>query len=442
MIVYLGKIRRNAMKILLIIPHPGVRLSKFSKLVMPSLAMRQLAAITPPEHDVEIVDERYEDVNFHKKYDVVGISIFAYNSLRGYEIADVFQKQGVTVVFGGYHASLLPEEAKAHADAVVIGEAELTWPQVLNDIKHDTLKPFYKAERLVNPEEIPAARHNIGLYNPFMESIQASRGCPIGCEFCAMQIIEGPRFRGRPVDHIINELKSIKTKIIFFADASMTINPPYTKALFKELRPLNKHFDCFGNINVLSRDDELLRLAGEAGISMWYVGIESISQKNINATGKTTNKVKDYRKAIRKIKDNGMMVSGFFIFGFDYDTPEIFKKTLQAIIEWDLDGIALSVMTPYPGTRLYQRMEKERRITCRDWSRYTEGTLTYKLENITEEQLFEGIQQIAQEYFSIPRVVKRCLLRNGKLLTDPYLFLNKIIRNISSRSLFKQEKFN
>ena len=404
--------------------------------------MRQLAAITPPEHDIEIIDERYEAVDFQKKYDVVGISVLTYNSLRAYEIADVFRKQGVTVVSGGYHASLLPEEVKAHADAVVIGEAELTWPQVLKDIEQRTLKPFYKAERLVNPEEIPAARHDIGLYNPFAESIQASRGCPTGCEFCAMQMIEGTRFRGRPVDHIVDELKSIKMKTIFFADASLTINPSYTKALFKELRPLNKHFDCFGNINVLSRDDELLRLAGEAGISMWYVGMESISQKNINATGKTTNKVKDYGKAVRKIKDNGMMVSGFFIFGFDNDTPEIFKKTLEAIIEWDLDGIALSVMTPYPGTRLYQRMEKERRITCRDWSRYTEGNLTYRLENLTEEQLFKGIQQIGLDFFSIPRVVKRCLLHDGKPLTGPYLFLNKFIRNISSRSLFKQEKFN
>jgi len=429
------------MKILLVMPHPHARRSVFSKFTYPSLTMQQLAAITPPEHDMEIVDERFEDINFHQKYDVVGITSLTYNSLRGYEIADVFRKQGATVVFGGYHASLLPEEAKEHADAVVIGEAELTWPQVLSDIKQHTLKPFYKAERLVNPEEIPAARHDIGIYNPFAEAVQASRGCPTGCEFCAMQMVEGPRFRGRPVDHIINEMKSIKTKTIFFADASLTINPSFTKALFKEMRPLNKHFDCFGNINVLSRDDELLRLAGDAGISMWYVGIESISQENINAVGKTTNKVEDYGKAIRKIKDNGMMITGFFMFGFDYDTPETFTKTLQAIYEWDLDGISLSIMTPYPGTRLYQRMEKEGRITCRDWSRYTEGNINYKLEKITEEKLFEGIRLIALNYFSIPRIAKRCLLNNGKPAT-PYRFFSKLAGNLSSRTFSRQEKFD
>jgi len=403
--------------------------------------MQQLAAITPAEHDVEIVDERFEDINFQKKYDAVGITSLTYNSLRGYDIGDVFRKQGVIVVSGGYHASLLPEEAKEHADAVVIGEAELTWPQVLNDIQQHTLKPFYKADRLVNPEEIPAARHDIGIYNPFAEAIQASRGCPTGCEFCAMQIVEGNRFRARPVDHIINEMKTIKARTIFFADASLTINPTFSKALFKEMRPLNKHFDCFGNINVLSRDDELLRFAGDAGITMWYVGIESISQENINAAGKTTNKVEDYGKAIRKIKDNGMMVTGFFMFGFDYDTPETFKKTLQAINEWDLDGISLSIMTPYPGTRLYQRMENEGRITCRDWSRYTEGNLNYKLEKITEEKLFEGIQMIAFNYFSIPRIAKRCLLHNGKPAT-PYRFISKLVGNLSSRTFSRQEKFD
>lgn len=135
------------MKVLLVMPHPHARRSLFARFTYPSLAMQQLAGITPPEHEVEIVDERFKDINFNKKYDVIGITSLTYNSLRGYEIADVFRKQGVTVVSGGYHASLLPEEAKAHADAVVIGEAELTWPMVLNDIEQHTLKPFYKADR-------------------------------------------------------------------------------------------------------------------------------------------------------------------------------------------------------------------------------------------------------------------------------------------------------
>ena len=248
------------MKILLLTPHPNAKRSFFSRFTYPSLTLQQVAAITPKKHSVKIIDERFERINFSKDYDVVGISCLTYNSLRGYEIADEFRKKGVKVVFGGYHASLLPQEAKQHADSVVIGEAELTWPKVLEDIEKGTLKPFYRSEKLVEPEDIPAARHDIGSYNPFTEAIQASRGCPVGCEFCAMQIVEGPRFRGRPVDHIIDEMKTIKSKSIFFADASLTINPNYTKSLFKEMKYLNKSFECFGNINVLSRDDEFLKL--------------------------------------------------------------------------------------------------------------------------------------------------------------------------------------
>jgi radical SAM superfamily enzyme YgiQ (UPF0313 family) len=428
------------MKILLVMPHPHHRRNLFSRFTYPSLTMQQLAAITPVEHDVKIVDERFEDIDFRGHYDVVALTSLTYNSLRGYEIADVFRKQGVPVVAGGYHASLLPEEAKQHADAVVIGEAELTWPRVLSDIQNHTLKPFYTAERLVNPEEIPAARHDIGVYNPFAEAMQASRGCPTGCEFCAMQIVEGNRFRARPVAHLVDEAQSIKSRLIFFTDASLTISPPFSKTLFKALQPLNKHFDCFGNINVLSRDDELLRVASDAGVSMWYVGIESISQENINAAGKSTNKVEEYGKAIKKIKDHGMLVTGFLMFGFDHDSPETFSRTLQAINDWDLDGISLSIMTPYPGTRLFQRMEKEGRMTCKDWSRYTEGNVNYKLEKLTEEELFKGIQMIAQDYFSMYRIMRRCLFHNGKV-TTPYRFISKFIGNIVSRSFSRREKY-
>jgi len=276
------------MKILLVMPHPPRKrrgiLDRFS---YPSLTLQQIAGITPRRHSVTIVDERYEDINFNKHYDLVGISCLTYNAIRGYEVADEFRRRGIPVVFGGYHA----------------------------------------------------ARHDIGVYT-VMEAIQASRGCPTGCEFCAMQKIEGPRFRGRPVDNVIEEMKIIKSKTIFFADASLTISPPYTKSLFKKMASLNKKFHCFGNINVLARDDEFLKLASDAGVDRWYVGIESITQENIDLSGKRTNRVENYRKAIEKIRDYGMTVTGFFMFGFDNDTPDIFERTLQFMLDLDLDGIS------------------------------------------------------------------------------------------------------
>lgn len=419
-------------------PHPNPKRSIFSKFQYPCLTLQQIAGITPREHNVEIVDERYEKIRFDKHYDIVGISCLTYNSLRGYEIADIFRKKGVPVVFGGYHASLLPNEAKQHADSVVIGEAEIAWPQLLKDLKNGKLKQFYTGER-PTADNIPSARHDIGVYTPFTEAIQASRGCPTGCEFCAMNIVEGKIFRGRPVDNVIDEMKKIKAKNIFFADASLTIYPKYSKQLFRAMKEVNKKFECFGNINVLARDDEFLRLSKDAGVTKWYVGIESISQENIDQAGKGTNKVENYGKAIKKIKDHGMIVTGFFMFGFDFDTTSIFDRTLQAMNKWELDEASFSIVTPYPGTRLFERLEKEGRITSYDWPRYAEGNLNLKLKNMTEEELIAGIRRIAFDFYSVKNSFKRSFITNG---FTPVKSLNKFISSISIRSFYKREKFS
>jgi len=426
------------MKILLVMPHPSKKRSIFSRFNYPSLTLQQVAAITPPEHDVEIVDERYKSINFDKKYDLVGISCLTYNSIRGYEIAAIFRKQRIPVIFGGYHASLMPDEVKQHADSVVIGEAELTWPQLLRDFEKGELKPLYKADRLVNPEEIPPARHDIGIYTPFTEAIQASRGCPTGCEFCAMNIVEGRVFRGRPVDVVVEEMKTIKAKRIFFADASLTINPKYSKQLFKSMTEVNKKFDCFGNINTLARDDEFLQLACEAGVVKWYLGIESISQANIDQAGKGTNKVDNYAKAIQKIKDHNMQVTGFFIFGLDHDTLNIFDHTLQAIFDWGLDEASFSIITPYPGTRLFERLEKEGRIISNDWSRYEEGKINIKPKLMTEKELLDGTRRISLEFFSMKNCIKRSFSNN----LNPVNITMKLLTNISVRSFYRNEKFS
>ena len=426
------------MKILLISPHPNSKKSFLNKFQYPSLTLQQIAGITPREHDVKIIDERYEDIDFNENYDLVGISCLTYNSLRGYEISDVFRKKKIPVVLGGYHASLLPNEAKQNADAVVKGEAEYTWPKVLQDIQNGKLKSIYTSDKLVEPEDIPPARHDIGVYTVW-EAVQSSRGCPTGCEFCAMQKIEGSRFRGRPVENIINELQSIKSKTIFFADASLTISPPYSKKLFKELATLNKKFHCFGNINVISHNDELLKLSSEAGVKQWYLGIESISQENINQAGKSTNIVNNYASAIKKIKDYGMNVTGFFIFGLDHDTPETFKKTLDAIYEWKLDSASFSIVTPYPGTRLFERMEKEGRITNYDWSRYEEGKVNYKPEKLTEEELLEGIRYVARDYFSVKQSLKRSFNKHN---INPVNGMISFMGNMSLRHFYKYEKLD
>jgi len=426
------------MRILLVMPHPNPNRSFFSKFQYPSSTLQQIAAITPPEHEVTIVDERYIDVPIRSDYDLVGISSLTYNSYRGYEIADAYRAMNIPVVFGGYHASLMPEEAKQHADSVVIGEAELTWPQLLKDISQGTLQPFYKSPRLVKAEEIPAARHDIGVFTPFAQAVQASRGCPTGCEFCAMNIVEGKVFRARPVESVIEEMRTVRNKQIFFADASLTISPTFTKKLFKGMKSLNKRFDCFGNINILARDQEFLELAREAGVNKWYLGIESISQENIDQAGKGTNKVTNYAQAIQNIKDHDMMVTGFFVFGLDFDTIDSFDATLQAIYDWGLDEASFSILTPFPGTRLYKRFEKEGRITKYDWSQYEEGKVNFKPKRMTEDELLEGITRISHEYYSLPNCIKRSLRIHP---VNPITAFTRFVVNMSVRSFYLREKF-
>jgi radical SAM superfamily enzyme YgiQ (UPF0313 family) len=189
----------------------------------------------------------------------------------------------------------------------------------------------------------------------------------------------------------------------------------------------------------LTSDDEFLQLSSDAGVIKWYLGIESISQKNINQAGKGTNKVENYGKAIQKIKDYGMTVTGFFIFGLDHDTPDIFDRTLQAMYDWGLDEASFSIVTPYPGTRLFNRLEKEGRITSYDWSNYTEGNLNLKLNKMSENELMDGIKKISFDFYSIKSILKRSFNTNG---FKPINSTMKFISNMSIRSFYKREKFN
>jgi len=426
------------MNILLVEPHLGVKRTwLYRSVYYRSLALEQIAALTPEHHSVEIVEEKYNAINVNQAYDLVGISCFTCNALRGYQIADEFRKRNIPVVLGGYHPSALPQEAKQHADAVVIGEAELVWHHVLHDVEQGKIKPFYTSKTFVDPKEIPAAKHIEG-NSPFT-SLQASRGCPFGCKFCAMQNIEGKQFRPRPIDNIIAEIQSIKGKNLFFVDSSLTLNPRFSKSLFQEMKGLHKNFECFGNMNTLAKDDELLSLASTAGCVRWLVGIESISQQILDSMNKRSNDVKKYKTAIKKIRDHGMLVTGLFMFGFDTDTPQTFDNTLQAMYDMDLDSASFSVLTPYPGTQLFTEMDAQGRINTKEWSQYTEGNVVYTPKNMSREELLQGIRQAAMQYYSFSGSMKRCL--SSKNLSFP-LFIKKASRNFVYTKLFYKELFD
>lgn len=365
-----------------------------------------LAALVPKEHYVKVVEASPRDIDYDEKYDIIGITSVTRYANWMYEMADEFRRRGSFVVLGGWHASALPDEAKQHADSVVIGEAEETWPQLIKDFENDNVKPFYYADRPVGVELIP---HPANVYRtgPIL-GIQATRGCPYGCEFCAITNMRLRNiFRARPVEDVIEEIRSLPGKIFNFHDNSLTINPEYTKKLFKEMRGLDKVFYGFGNINILGEDDEFLKIASEAGCAGWLIGFESISQESINMIGKKTNVVEKYLSSVRKIHDHGMIVLGSFVFGFDGDTIDVFDRTDEFVRISEIDVPDTMILTPYPGTPLYNRLEKEGRILTKDWLKYNFETVVFEPKHMTPQELYENTRKLYKKWHSWPPAIIR-----------------------------------
>lgn len=402
-------------------------LASFS--ILPTLNARQLAAITPKKHNVTVLNERYSKIDFEKNYDIVNINYTISTTPRAYEIAKEFRKRGITVVLSGFQASALPEEAKKYADSVLIGKGELNWLKLLEDFENKKLKPYYKPIKYDKSTSIPPTNIDIPGF-VITGAIEATRGCPYRCEFCPeSNIASGSEFYTRPVDDVIKEIKSIPQKTLLFYDASLTINPSYTKDLFNKMKGLNKKFFCNGNSNVLANDKEFVKLSKDAGCVSWLIGFESISQNTINSIGKYTNKIEEYLQAVNNIHKNGMVVIGEFMFGFDTDTTDVFDETLKMIKELHIDIADFCILTPFPGTPLYNMLEKEGRILTKDWSKYNLKTVVFKPKNMTPEELRQGIIKSYSEFYSPIYTLKRCL---GSLNYGIYPFFMVLARNVIS----------
>jgi len=404
------------MNILLIQPNYESKLGFLDKLRLkiafnPYVTLQQIATITPEKHIVSLLDETFQQIDFNEEYDLVGITCCTPSAPRAYKIADEFRRKGMKVVLGGYHPSALPEEAKQHADSVVVGESENSWPLLLKDLEKNQLRPFYHSKKPVDLNDLPPLKRNIGEYNSTAARLEATRGCPYRCEFCSISNSEigWHVFRKKPVENVIREIQSIPQKFLTFSDASLTIDTNYTKSLFKKMRHLNKKFICYGNAHVLNKDDELLELAKEAGCYMWNVGFESISQEALNNIGKKTNKIEEYVSAVKKIKDYDTAVLGQFILGFDTDTIDIFDSTIEAIYDINVTVPSINILTPYPGTPLFERLNNEGRILTKDWTKYTLCDVVFQPKQMSPQELLDGFHKVVKKFHNIPNMIQRDL---------------------------------
>lgn len=378
----------------------------------PIITLPHIAAITPKKHTVKIVNENFEDIDFDEDADIVGITCYTMTAPRVYEIADEFRARGKKVVLGGYHPTAMPDEAKQHADSIVLSWAEATWPELLDDAEKGKLKPFYGPDEKYKIEDIPILRRELIQHNPILGAVQSTRGCTNRCEFCAIGSFCKHGIRQRPIESVVEEIKQMANKIFIFHDPHLTINKKYAIALFKEMirQKVDKTWVANGTTNVLFKaDDEFLNLARKSGCIEWFVGFESVSQAALNGIKKTHNKVEDFHKMIKRVHKQGMTVQGGIIFGFDEDTPDIFDITLQKINEIEIDVLEINILTPYPGTPLFERLDREGRIFSKDWSKYNQVEIVYEPKNMSVKELYEGARRVAKAYYSWPGIIKRNL---------------------------------
>lgn len=376
----------------------------------PIITLPHIAAITPKKHSVEIVNENFEDIDFDTDADLVGITCYTMTAPRVYQIADEFRRRGKKVVLGGYHPTALPEEALQHADSILLGMAEANWPELLNDFEKGKMKRIYPRNTNFDMADIPPLRRDLIKHNPYMGAVQSTRGCSNRCEFCAIGSFCHHGVRQRPIKNVIDEIKQMPNKMFIFHDPHLTVNPKYARELFEELikNKIRKRWIANGTTNVLGKaDDEFLNLARKSGCVEWFVGFESVSQAALDGIKKTHNKVENFKKMIKRVHKHGMTVQGGIIFGFDEDTTDIFDTTLEKLHELEIDVVEINILTPYPGTPLYDRIESQGRILTKDWSRYNQVDVVFQPKNMSPKELMAGARKVAKEFYSIPNILKR-----------------------------------
>ena len=373
----------------------------------PKLGLLTVAGLTPPDIEVSLVDENVEEIDFNKEVDLVGITAMTSTAIRAYEIADIFRKKGKCVVLGGLHPSTIPEEAAQHADSVIIGEAEGIWTKLLTDYKAGKLNKFYQRKEWAGLRNLPIPRRDLIKSKSYVLSntVQTSRGCPFSCSFCSVSFFFGNTYRFRPIEDVVDEVKSLKGKYLFFVDDNIVGNRQRAKKLFKALIPYGKKWISQAT-TTFAYDEELLKLAAKAGCTAMFIGYESLSPASLKEVGKSFNVVQHYKEGIQRMHDYGILVHGAFMFGFDHDDISIFERTVKFVNDAKIDSASFSILTPFPGTPLYQRLIRENRIITEDWSKYS-GDVVFKPKLMSPEVLSEGCKWAWKACYSYKSILTR-----------------------------------
>jgi radical SAM superfamily enzyme YgiQ (UPF0313 family) len=401
------------MKLLLIAPASGhwrsvgrARLFNGRTFRFSLLSLLSVAAETPPEVDVQLVDEQVEDVPWDAPVDLVGITCMTAAAPRAYEIAARFRQRGVPVVLGGMHPTLCPEDATEHADAIVVGEAEGIWPQVLADVRAGRLQSIYRNPSPPPLEGLkPLPRHLLnGRRYATVQNVQATRGCPHGCDFCSVAAFNHRTQRQRPIPEVVREIAGLPGRFFIFVDDNLVADRQYARDLFQALRPLRKRWITQATLS-MADDPDLVKLAADAGCIGVFVGLETFSAANLDAVNKHCNQVEKYRGWIRCFHAQGIGVEAGIVFGFPADRPQTFERTLRLLDELEVDVILVSIFTPLPGTPRFEAMHD--RVLDRNWAHYDFHHVVFEPWGMSAEALQAGHDWITREFYRPWRIVRR-----------------------------------
>ncbi|OQX52368.1 MAG: hypothetical protein B5M53_08740 [Candidatus Cloacimonas sp. 4484_209] len=398
------------MKIIFIYPdrYSSVKKPRFRFYRAPPLNLLTIAGMTSDDFEMEIIDERYKQINFDVKVDIVAITVLTTHAPRSYEIADEFRKRGVFVVLGGVHPTFMYEEAKPHADTIIMGEAENTWDKFLSDFKQGKPKSVYSSS-LPDLKTVPLPRWDIlPDKSRYIALVQTSRGCPNDCSFCSVTRFSGRKVRVRPVESVLDEIKYHGKKLIIFVDDNILGNIRYAKKLFTSLIPLKIKWVGEASTNLL-KVPHMIELAAKSGCRGMFIGFESISQKALKLVNKSFNKVKEYKKLIDTLHHYGIAVIGSFMFGLDTDDKQTFYETSRFLDSVDIDVASLSITTPLPGTRMFDELHSQGKIFEKDWTKFDGLHSTFYPKHISPEQLEKCLDKIYKEFYRPVKVFKRIL---------------------------------
>lgn len=393
------------------------------------LTLTTLASLIPPDlpHSVQCIDEGIADVPFDLDVDLVGMTVITGTAPRAYEIASHFRARGVTVVLGGPHVTLAPDDAQPHADAIVIGYAEDTWPELLRDHVAGRLRPRYDMAPGLSLADRPFPRRDLLPSRHFLTNnvFEATRGCVHPCEFCVVPTAWGRRPFQKPVADVVADIRQHGARKLIFVDLNLIADRAYAKALFTALIPLRLQW--YGLSTVLLADDaELLDLCARSGCRGLLMGLESMSMTNLKGNRKGFNAPEKYARVVERLHDHGIALQGCFVFGLDDDRPGVFLETAEFAVQAKIDLPRFAVVTPFPNTPLFRRLDAEGRILTRNWELYDAQHVVFQPRHMSVQELQSGVEAAWKHAYSVRGIVRR-------IATSPAPWTTRLATNLGYR---------